>query len=240
MLYFAPPFPNLRSPHVLVGLDLGGVSMAISRGMIQVAAPHAYRARILSILQFANVAGGPPGALIYGFLRKPSASLNTLLFVPVAVTIAVAQLPHLHAAMGFPPRRSSPPSQRQRRAMTATDRHIEIQGPGAIILTGPSSCGKGEVAKALCEMLEIPPDHWLSMGGILRSVFEKARDDAGFVAALEARHAITDRRPIFETPDITDALRTKIESHQAGLDPDARRTHRCPRAPRRLAIRDGA
>lgn len=101
--------------------------------------------------------------------------------------------------------------------MTTTDRHIRIPGPGAIILTGPSSCGKGEVAKALCEMMEIPPDHWLSMGGILRGVFEKARDDAGFVAALEARHAISDRCPIFETPDITDGLRAKIESHQAGL-----------------------
>jgi adenylate kinase family enzyme len=55
------------------------------------------------------------------------------------------------------------------------------------------------------------------MGGILRGVFEKARDDAAFIAALEARHAITDRRPIFETPDITESLQAKIESHQAGL-----------------------
>src|ERR1700689_3119199 len=40
-------------------------------------------------------------------------------------------------------------------------RQVEIAGPGAIILTGPSSCGKGEVAKALCQLLDIGRDRWL-------------------------------------------------------------------------------
>jgi len=47
---------------------------------------------------------------------------------------------------------------------------IALRGPGVVILTGPSSCGKGEVAQALCEMLSIDPERHLSMGGILRKV----------------------------------------------------------------------
>jgi adenylate kinase family enzyme len=87
---------------------------------------------------------------------------------------------------------------------------------GAIILTGPSSCGKGEVAKALCAKLAIPDDHWLSMGKILRETCDNARDDR-FVAELETRHAISDKAPIFDGPDITDALRAKVAEHQTGL-----------------------
>ncbi|MDN7495245.1 hypothetical protein QZM89_08635 [Burkholderia gladioli] len=51
---------------------------------------------------------------------------------------------------------------------------IEINGYGAFILTGPSSCGKGEVAKALCKLLSIPEERWLSMGSILRHAYERA------------------------------------------------------------------
>jgi hypothetical protein len=64
---------------------IGGIGMATSRGMIQAAAPHAYRARVLSMLQFANIAGGPPGALLYGFVSQAVGILNTLLIVPVVV-----------------------------------------------------------------------------------------------------------------------------------------------------------
>lgn len=82
--HFAPPFPVFAALIFLWGL-IGGVSMATSRGLIQAAAPHAYRARVLSILQFANVAGGPPGALIYGFASQALGILNTLLIVPAAI-----------------------------------------------------------------------------------------------------------------------------------------------------------
>ena len=82
--YFAPPFPMFVQLLFFWGV-IGGVGMATSRGLVQAAAPHAYRARVLSILQFANVAGGPPGALLYGFIAQAVGILNTLLFVPVAV-----------------------------------------------------------------------------------------------------------------------------------------------------------
>ncbi|MFM9863718.1 MAG: nucleoside monophosphate kinase [Micropepsaceae bacterium] len=87
---------------------------------------------------------------------------------------------------------------------------------GAIIVTGPSSCGKGEISKALCERLAIPAERWLSMGTILRAVCEGTCDDT-FIAELEARHAISDVVPIFATTDITEALSEKIERHKSGL-----------------------
>ena len=52
-----------------------------------------------------------------------------------------------------------------------------LRGPGVVILTGPSSCGKGEVAAALCDLVSIDPARHLSMGEILRSTIERAKDD---------------------------------------------------------------
>ena len=94
------------------------------------------------------------------------------------------------------------------------------QEPGrtrAIIVTGPSTCGKGEISNALCARLAISADRWLSMGTILRSVCDRV-GDPGFVADLDARFGISDAMPIFETGDMTDSLRAKIERHATGLD----------------------
>ena len=33
---------------------------------------------------------------------------------------------------------------------------VRVEGGGALLLTGPSSCGKGEIAKELCRFLSIP------------------------------------------------------------------------------------
>ena len=93
-------------------------------------------------------------------------------------------------------------------------RQVEIAGPGAIILTGPSSCGKGEVAKALCQLLNIASDRWLSMGDILRHTYERARDP-DFVALLDQHYRISDRVPILDCLDTTPELTRKVES-QAG------------------------
>lgn len=84
--HFAPPFAVFVIVIFVWGL-IGGIGMATSRGMVQAAAPHAYRARVLSMLQFANIAGGPPGALIYGFTSQAVGILNTLLIVPVVVIV---------------------------------------------------------------------------------------------------------------------------------------------------------
>lgn len=95
-------------------------------------------------------------------------------------------------------------------------RNVEIAGPGAIILTGPSSCGKGEVAKALCELLNISRNRWLSMGDILRHTYERARDPE-FVALLEQRYNISDKVPILDCCDTTPELARKVEQQSASL-----------------------
>jgi hypothetical protein len=86
MVHFEPPFELFAALMFWWGLT-SGVAMAVTRGMIQVAAPHAYRARVLSMLQFANVAGGPPGSLMYGFLAQWVGILDAVLVVPISVTI---------------------------------------------------------------------------------------------------------------------------------------------------------
>ncbi len=51
---------------------------------------------------------------------------------------------------------------------------VLVEGCGAIILTGPSSCGKGEIAKELRKFLSIPQERHLSMGNILRMTIKKS------------------------------------------------------------------
>lgn len=86
MVYFEPSFELFAALMFWWGLT-SGVAMSVTRGMIQVAAPHAYRARVLSMLQFANVAGGPPGSLMYGFLAQWVGISAAVLVVPISVTI---------------------------------------------------------------------------------------------------------------------------------------------------------
>ena len=56
-----------------------GVGATMSRSMVQAAAPEAYRARVLSIFQFGQVWGGPPGAIVIGFCAQSFGVLNALL-----------------------------------------------------------------------------------------------------------------------------------------------------------------
>lgn len=85
-VHLVPPYEIFVALMFWWGL-VAGVGMALSRGMVQIAAPHAYRARVLSLLQFANVAGGPPGSLMYGFLAQWAGIQNAVLVVPVAVIL---------------------------------------------------------------------------------------------------------------------------------------------------------
>ena len=57
---------------------------------------------------------------------------------------------------------------------------VSVEGSGVIILTGPSSCGKGEIAKELRRFLSIPKERHLSMGDILRHTIHKARHEESF------------------------------------------------------------
>lgn len=64
-----------------------GVSMSLSRGMIQMAAPPAYLGRVLSMQQFSVMAGSPIGALLFGALAQSFGVLNSVLTIPMGVAI---------------------------------------------------------------------------------------------------------------------------------------------------------
>lgn len=74
---------------------------------------------------------------------------------------------------------------------------VRVDGNGVILLTGPSSCGKGEIAKALCKFLSIPQNKHLSMGEILRKTVQKARAEKGFRYKLALDYNISDKISIF-------------------------------------------
>ncbi|MDZ4869806.1 MAG: MFS transporter [Alphaproteobacteria bacterium] len=86
VVYLIHSFPVFVVLMFLWGLS-AGASMAVNRGMVQAAAPPMYRARVLSVLQFSQVAGGPIGALLYGFMAQWVGIENALLMVPVATLI---------------------------------------------------------------------------------------------------------------------------------------------------------
>ncbi len=90
---------------------------------------------------------------------------------------------------------------------------IALNGPGVVILTGPSSCGKGEVANALCEMLSINPERHLSMGVILRTTIDRARDDSKFATLLEDKYSLSQRVSMFDSIDTSDELSEKVRRY---------------------------
>lgn len=67
---------------------------------------------------------------------------------------------------------------------------VRVEGRGCILLTGPSSCGKGEIAKSLRGFLSLPPERHVSMGAVLRETIQKAEADDGFRKRLAAEHGI--------------------------------------------------
>lgn len=68
---------------------------------------------------------------------------------------------------------------------------VRVDGNGVILLTGPSGCGKGEIAKALCKFLSISEERHLSMGSILRKTVIKAKEDEKFRCILAEKYNIS-------------------------------------------------
>lgn len=90
---------------------------------------------------------------------------------------------------------------------------IALNGPGVVILTGPSSCGKGEVANALCEMLSINPERHLSMGVILRTTIERSKEDQQFATLLESKYSLSQKVSMFDSIDTSDELSEKVRRY---------------------------
>lgn len=95
---------------------------------------------------------------------------------------------------------------------------VKMREPGVIILTGPSSCGKGEVANALCRTLAIRPEAHLSMGEILRSTFRGAKEDPDFRTLLATKYDLSDETNIYDCIDTSDSLTKKVRSYQTSLE----------------------
>ena len=95
---------------------------------------------------------------------------------------------------------------------------IALRGPGVVILTGPSSCGKGEVAAALCDLISIDPKRHLSMGEILRSTVERSKSDSTFARLLADKYALSHETSIFDCLDTNDELVEKVRRHLPDLE----------------------
>ncbi len=85
--FFAPPLWLFYVIVTLWGLS-GGVSMSMSRTIVQRAAPENLRARVLSVFLLAMMGTGPIGSVIYGFAIEGIGLLNTAL-IPVALMLVV-------------------------------------------------------------------------------------------------------------------------------------------------------
>jgi adenylate kinase family enzyme len=90
---------------------------------------------------------------------------------------------------------------------------ISLRGPGVLILTGPSSCGKGEVAAALRQVMNIPASDHLSMGEILRTTISRAKNDESYATLLRDSYQISAAQNIFTSLDADDELIEKIHKH---------------------------
>jgi adenylate kinase family enzyme len=75
---------------------------------------------------------------------------------------------------------------------------VRVEGRGVILLTGPSSCGKGEIAKSLQKFLSLPDERHLSMGEILRRTVVKAREESEFRLKLRSEYNISDKISILD------------------------------------------
>jgi len=99
-----------------------------------------------------------------------------------------------------------------RRSLVRVER-IALRGPGVVILTGPSSCGKGEVAAALCDLVSIDPTRHLSMGEILRSTIDRSKSDPSFSKLLEDKYALSRDTSILDCLDTNDELVEKVNRY---------------------------
>ena len=98
---------------------------------------------------------------------------------------------------------------------------VHVEGRGAILLTGPSSCGKGKIAESICAFLSLPPQQHVSMGDVLRQTVQRANRDANFRQLLGAEYDIDDRVSIFDaahnSPDVMEKARRYTAELEAAI-----------------------
>jgi adenylate kinase family enzyme len=95
---------------------------------------------------------------------------------------------------------------------------VSLRGPGVLILTGPSSCGKGEIASALSKVMSIPPYAHLSMGEILRTTFQRAKNEKSYATLLADNYKISAESNIFDCVDSTPELSKKVLNYRKEME----------------------
>jgi adenylate kinase family enzyme len=101
--------------------------------------------------------------------------------------------------------------------ISITVEKVRVDGNGVILLTGPSGCGKGEIAKALCKFLSIPEERHLSMGDILRKTLKKAKEEQEFKITLAEKYNISSSTSIFEEGKNNTEVIRKAESYNKDI-----------------------
>ncbi|MBT4494836.1 MAG: MFS transporter, partial [Gammaproteobacteria bacterium] len=81
---FEPPFYGYLASICGWGL-CGGVSISMSRTIMQLEAPEEMRARVMSVFTLGNTGGMPLGALTLGYLAQYFGVLNALTFVILGI-----------------------------------------------------------------------------------------------------------------------------------------------------------
>jgi adenylate kinase family enzyme len=92
-------------------------------------------------------------------------------------------------------------------------KQVAVEGRGAILLTGPSSCGKGEIAKALSRFLSLPPTHHISIGDILRETIDSAKNDETTRKMLANECGISDTISILDPDQNAPELIDKVNRY---------------------------
>jgi adenylate kinase family enzyme len=106
---------------------------------------------------------------------------------------------------------------RTTRSLVRVER-IALRGPGVVILTGPSSCGKGEVANALCELVSVDPRRHLSMGEILRTTAERSKTDPEYARLLAEKYSLSREVSLFDCIDTNEELTAKVKRYLPDLE----------------------
>lgn len=92
-----------------------------------------------------------------------------------------------------------------------------VSGCGAVILTGPSGCGKGEIANCLVKTFNLNKEFHLSMGEILRSIINKARTEKDFLQKLQNKYHISNEISIFDENNNDEKVLSKAKEHKERL-----------------------
>jgi adenylate kinase family enzyme len=95
---------------------------------------------------------------------------------------------------------------------------VRARGRGIIILSGPSSCGKGVVADSLRRTLHLPRCNHVSMGDALRTTIDRARQEPAFLARLGEDYGIWPDRCVYDTQTAEPGQVSKARVYEAELE----------------------